>query len=126
MDRRSFIAAAATGAGLVGAAAPTVATARRRGPQPLRQRAVLSGWLVQPHPDHPHLFALVADPRHARRLGSATAEQGRMAVWVHAERGRRLQAGQQVRLAGWLQIGRFKDEASGYLAGAVLADARPI
>jgi hypothetical protein len=87
---------------------------------------VLSGWLVQPNPDHPHLFALVADPRHARRLGSAKAERGRTAVWVHAEPGLWLRAGEQVRLAGWLRLGRFEDQVSGYAAGAVLTQARPV
>jgi hypothetical protein len=122
MDRRSFIAAAATGAALAGSGEAAITAPASGRKQPKRQKAVLSGWLVQPNPEYPHLFALVADPKHARRLGSRTVERHRTAVWVHARGGTVLQAG-PVRLSGWLHLGGFRDQASGYRARVLLADA---
>ncbi len=91
---------------------------------PIRD-VVLTGWLIQPDPAFPHLYALVKRQPPARSLGATTQSPDIRSVRVFMARPAEISPGRQVRIRGDLQIGTFRDLPSGHVARAVMLNATP-
>jgi hypothetical protein len=124
MNRRTFVA---VGASAVAVGAATNATAQTLQLRPARfgQRATLSGW-IRPAAHGPgHYFVL--GPRAGVRDPGAKhiSEWPEELTLVYPADADAIRPG-PVTLVGQFYRGKYKDDLTGHMAGAVLTDARPV